>query len=120
MWSGRSPKPTQAFASWFQSSPANRRDVFLKATAVVDGKGQKLAAVMTSETGGTFGWGTFNAGLAANILREAAAAVAYPLGQVLATDTPGALSLAIVQPHRGHQERLCDRPEATDGVRPCE
>lgn len=39
----------------------------------------------------------FNAGLAASILREAAAAVTFPPGQVLATDTPGALSLAIRQ-----------------------
>jgi hypothetical protein len=40
----------------------------------------------------------FNAGFATSILREVAAAVTYPLGQVLATDTPGALSLAIRQP----------------------
>jgi hypothetical protein len=47
----------------------------------------------------------FNAGLAASILREAAAAVTFPPGQVLATDTPGALSLAIRQ-RRGGSSRL--------------
>jgi acyl-CoA reductase-like NAD-dependent aldehyde dehydrogenase len=88
----------EAFASWSQSSPSERRGVFLKAAAVVDGKAQKLAAAMTSETGGTLGWGMFNAGLAASILREGAAAVTSPLGQVLATDTAGALSLAVRQP----------------------
>lgn len=88
----------EAFAAWSQSSPADRRKVFLKAAEIVDNKAQELAAAMTSETGGTFGWGMFNAGLAANILREAAAAVTYPVGQVLATDTHGALSLAIRQP----------------------
>ena len=88
----------QAFSAWSQASPAERRGVFLKAAQLTDAKAQELAAAMTAETGGTFGWGMFNAGFAASILREAAAAVTFPLGQVLATDTPGALSLAIRQP----------------------
>jgi len=88
----------QAFASWSQSSPAERRGIFLKAADVMDAKAPELATAMTAETGGTFGWGMFNAGFASSILREAAAAVTFPLGQVLATDTPGALSLAIRQP----------------------
>ncbi|MGC2191449.1 MAG: aldehyde dehydrogenase family protein [Candidatus Dormiibacterota bacterium] len=89
---------SEAFASWSQSSPADRRRVFLKAADLMDARAQELAAAMTAETGGTFGWGMFNAGFASSILREAAAAVTVPLGQVLATDTPGALSLAIRQP----------------------
>jgi acyl-CoA reductase-like NAD-dependent aldehyde dehydrogenase len=88
----------QAFASWSQSSPTERRTVFLKAADLMNAKAQELTAAMAAETGGTFGWGMFNAGFAASILREAAASVTSPLGQVLATDTPGALSLAIRQP----------------------
>ncbi|HVB53350.1 MAG TPA: aldehyde dehydrogenase family protein [Candidatus Acidoferrales bacterium] len=88
----------EAFTSWSQTSPGERRGVFLKAADLMDAKAQELALAMTAETGGTFGWGMFNAGFAASILREAAASVTFPLGQVLATDTPGALSLAIRQP----------------------
>jgi len=88
----------KAFPSWSQSSPSERRSIFLKAADLMEAKAPELTAAMTAETGSTFGWGMFNAGFAASILREAAAATTHPLGQVLATDTPGALSLAIRQP----------------------
>ncbi len=88
----------QAFGPWSETPPGERRRIFLKAADLMESKSQDLAAAMTAETGSTFGWGMFNAGFASSILREAAAAVTYPLGQVLTSDTPGALSLAIRQP----------------------
>ncbi len=88
----------RAFSAWSQTTPSERRDVFLRAADVLGTRALDLAATMTAETGATFGWGMFNAGLAGNILREAAASTTYPVGQVLATDTPGALSLAIREP----------------------
>ncbi|MGH7643123.1 MAG: aldehyde dehydrogenase family protein [Candidatus Dormibacteria bacterium] len=103
--SGRAPdvgravaSAERAFPEWSRSAPGERRRIFLKAAELMDAQAQQLAQSITAETGGTFGWGMFNAGLAAGMLREAASATTYPLGQVLATDTPGALSLAVRQP----------------------
>ncbi|MGH7641203.1 MAG: aldehyde dehydrogenase family protein [Candidatus Dormibacteria bacterium] len=87
-----------AFPGWSATPPTERRAVFLRAAELMQAKSQQLAQTMTEETGSTMGWGMFNAGFAANILREAAAATTYPEGQVLASDTPGALSLGIRQP----------------------
>ncbi|MGH7610732.1 MAG: aldehyde dehydrogenase family protein, partial [Candidatus Dormibacteria bacterium] len=88
----------RAFPAWSESPPSQRRGILLKAAELMEAKAPELAQSMTSETGGTFGWGMFNSALAAGMLREAAAATSAPLGQVLATDTPGALSLAVRQP----------------------
>ncbi len=89
---------SRAFPSWSVSAPSERRRIFLKAADLMESKAESLASILTSETGGTFGWGMFNAGFAVAILREAAAATTGPLGQVLATDTPRALSLSLRQP----------------------
>ncbi len=55
-------------------------------------------ALMASETGGALGWSLFNVGLAASMLREAAALTTLPVGEVLAGADPGAMSLAIRRP----------------------
>ena len=89
---------SRAFPSWSATAPSERRRLFLKTADLMESKAESLAALLTSETGGTFGWGMFNAGFAVSILREAAAATTGPMGQVLATDTPRALSLSLRQP----------------------
>ncbi len=53
---------------------------------------------MAQEVGGVAGWAGFNVMLAANMLREAASAATAPIGEVLTTDTPGQLSLAVREP----------------------
>jgi acyl-CoA reductase-like NAD-dependent aldehyde dehydrogenase len=53
---------------------------------------------MASETGGTYGWSLFNVGLAAGMLREAGSLTTTPIGEVLATNNPDALSFAVRQP----------------------
>ena len=88
----------RAFPSWSATAPSERRRIFLKAADLMESKAESLSSILTSETGGTFGWGMFNAGFAVSILREVAAATTGPLGQVLATDTPRALSLSLRQP----------------------
>ena len=88
----------RAFGSWSTSAPSDRRRIFLKAADLMESKAESMSAILTSETGATFGWGMFNAGFAVQILREAAGATTAALGQVLATDTPNALSLSLRQP----------------------
>jgi acyl-CoA reductase-like NAD-dependent aldehyde dehydrogenase len=87
-----------AFASWSVTSPSERRRILSRAADLLEERGPDAAAVMGRETGGTFGWGMFNVGLAVSMFRESAALVTTPIGEVLATDNPDALSLAIRQP----------------------
>jgi acyl-CoA reductase-like NAD-dependent aldehyde dehydrogenase len=87
-----------AFAGWSATGPSQRRRILSRAADLLEERGTAAAALMGGETGGTFGWSMFNVGLAAGMLREAAALTTTPLGEVLATDNPDALSLGIRQP----------------------
>ncbi|GAA3437527.1 aldehyde dehydrogenase [Kutzneria kofuensis] len=88
----------QAFPAWSATSPAARRRIFLKAADIMETKADEAVALMAEEVGGVAGWAHFNLGLAAGILRDAAAAIGQPLGEVLSTETEGQLSLALREP----------------------
>jgi benzaldehyde dehydrogenase (NAD) len=53
---------------------------------------------VTSETGATAGWTHFNVHLAAGMLREAASMTSQISGEVIPSDVPGNLAMAIRQP----------------------
>ncbi|MEV7981257.1 aldehyde dehydrogenase family protein [Streptomyces sp. NPDC086519] len=87
-----------AFAGWAALAPFARRRIFLDAADLMEERGEQAVELMAAEVGGTRGWALFNVGLAANILREAAAAITAPRGDVLTTQEPGGLSLAVREP----------------------
>ncbi|MGW6932211.1 aldehyde dehydrogenase family protein [Lentzea sp. NPDC054927] len=88
----------EAFAQWAATSPSQRRGILLKAADDLEARTSEVVNLMANEVGGVGGWAGFNVMLAANVLREAAAAVTQPVGEVLTTETPGQLSLAIREP----------------------
>ena len=53
---------------------------------------------MATETGATAGWAGFNVGLAAGMLREAAAMTTQISGEVIPSDKPGCIAMAVRQP----------------------
>ncbi|OEU88917.1 salicylaldehyde dehydrogenase [Streptomyces abyssalis] len=87
-----------AFPSWAATGPAERRAVFLKAADILDSRGEEAATVMAQEAGGSRPWALFNVQLASGMLREAAAAVTAPQGEVLTPQDDGTLSLAVREP----------------------
>lgn len=87
-----------AFEEWAALAPFARRAILLKAADLLDGKGDQVADLMANEAGGTRPWAHFNVYLAANMLREAAAAVTAPRGEVLSAQEQGALGLAVREP----------------------
>ena len=89
---------SDALPGWAATPPTGRQRLLLRAADLVEERADQAAALMTAETGATGGWAMFNVGLAASIFREAAAAATRPIGEVLATDNPGALALAVRQP----------------------
>jgi acyl-CoA reductase-like NAD-dependent aldehyde dehydrogenase len=87
-----------AFEQWAALAPFARRAILHKAADLLEGRSEQIADIMAREVGGTRPWAYFNVALAANMLREAAAAVTAPRGEVLATQKEGALSLAVREP----------------------
>jgi vanillin dehydrogenase len=83
-----------AFEAWGFGPPAARREVLTKAADLLSERAEQIAAIVTEETGGTFGWGMFNCQLASGMLREAGAQAYAAVGQVIPSDIPGATAIA--------------------------
>jgi len=87
-----------AFQEWGRSAPAMRRKILLKAADLLEERAPEVAATVTAETGGTFGWGMFNCQLAAGMLREAGAQAYGLVGEVIPSDVPGKLAMGVRAP----------------------
>jgi len=87
-----------AFPVWAAQSPNARRAVLVKAAAALEAKKDQFVAAMMAETGSTAGWALFNLGLAAGIVREAAAITTQITGEVIPSDKPGCLAMALKEP----------------------
>lgn len=87
-----------AFPAWSETGPSQRRLVLLKAADILASKTAQFIELMAAETGATAGWAGFNVSLAAGMLREAAAMTTQISGEVIPSDKPGCLSMAIRQP----------------------
>jgi vanillin dehydrogenase len=87
-----------AFPKWAALGPNERRHRLLKAADLIEARAPDFAAFGLAETGATLGWGHFNVHFAANLLREAAAMTTQVTGEVIPTDVPGSLAMAIRQP----------------------
>jgi vanillin dehydrogenase len=87
-----------AFTEWSSTPPGQRRAVLTKAADLLMERAPELAATLTEEVGGTFGWGMFNCDLASRMLREAAAQTYSVTGEVIPSDVPGALAMGVRQP----------------------
>jgi acyl-CoA reductase-like NAD-dependent aldehyde dehydrogenase len=87
-----------AFPAWSQTGPGERRAMLLRAADALEARTADFIRVMAAETGATAGWAGFNAKLAADMLREAAAMTTQVTGEVIPSDKPGCLAMAIRQP----------------------
>jgi len=87
-----------AFPEWSGTSPGGRRKLLSAAADLLMERAPDIAAIMTEEVGGTFGWGMFNCDLAARMLREAAAQTYSVVGEVIPSDVPGSLAMGVRQP----------------------
>ncbi|WJR77759.1 aldehyde dehydrogenase [Bradyrhizobium sp. NP1] len=88
----------RAFPAWSAVAPTARRMLLLKAADAMQARSDAFAALMTAETGATAPWAHFNVMLAANMLREAAAMTTQVSGEVIPSDKPGTLALAVRKP----------------------
>jgi acyl-CoA reductase-like NAD-dependent aldehyde dehydrogenase len=88
----------EGFKVWSQTPLSQRRAILWKAAELLEARAPDVAAMMTRESGSTFGWGMFNAFFAASLFREAAASVTQITGDIIPSDVPGVTSMAVRQP----------------------
>lgn len=88
----------KAFPAWSALGPNERRTLLNKAADALAAKTPEFIARMAAEIGATAGWAGFNAHLAAGMLREAAAMTTQIGGEVIPSDKPGCISMAVRQP----------------------
>jgi len=87
-----------AFPAWSKVGPNERRALLSKAADALLGLTDQFIDAMVSEIGATEGWARFNIGLAASMLREAAAITTQVKGETIPSDKPGCLAIAVRQP----------------------
>ncbi|MAD10135.1 MAG: salicylaldehyde dehydrogenase [Alteromonas sp.] len=91
-------KAQQGFEAWSKVGPNARRAVLQKAATALESKQEAFVAAMMGETGATAGWAMFNLMLAASMLREASALTTQISGEVIPSDKPGCMAMALREP----------------------
>jgi len=87
-----------AFPAWAAQGPGARRALLMKAADALWARKDAFVAAMIAETGATIGWAMFNIELAAGVVREAAAITTQIAGEVIPSDKPGCIALALKEP----------------------
>jgi len=88
----------KAFFEWSKTGPNARRAVLTKAAAALEARADDFIDAMKGEIGATEGWARFNLMLAASMVREAAALTTQIGGEVIPSDKPGCLAMALREP----------------------
>jgi benzaldehyde dehydrogenase (NAD) len=88
----------RGFEAWSAMGPNARRTVLLAAAENLQSKQADFVDAMMNEIGATAGWAMFNLGLAASMLREAASITTQISGEVIPSDKPGLLAMAVREP----------------------
>lgn len=88
----------EGFGAWAAMGPNARRATLLKAADALEARSAAFVDAMMKEIGATAGWAMFNLGLAAGIVREAAAMTTQVGGETIPSDKPGCLAMTIREP----------------------
>jgi len=87
-----------AFPLWSALGPNARRALLNNAAAELEARGDAFVEAMAAELRASDPWSRFNVMLGAGMVREAAALTTQITGEVIPSDKPGLLSLALREP----------------------
>jgi acyl-CoA reductase-like NAD-dependent aldehyde dehydrogenase len=87
-----------AFPIWSALGPNARRALLNQAAAELDSRAEAFVEAMASELRASEPWARFNVMLGAGMVREAAALTTQITGEVIPSDKPGLLSMALREP----------------------
>jgi len=87
-----------AFPAWSVLGPNARRSLLNRAAGEIEARADRFVETMADELRASEPWGRFNVMLGAGMVREAAALTTQITGEVIPSDKPGLLSLALREP----------------------
>ena len=87
-----------AFPAWSALGPNARRAVLGKAADALAARADQFVDAMMGEIGATEGWARFNLMLGVSMVREAASLTTQIGGEVIPSDKPGCIAMAIREP----------------------
>ena len=87
-----------AFPAWAATGPNARRALLTKAAAALEARSDAFVEAMANEIGSTRGWAMFNVMLATGMIREAASITTQIAGEVIPSDKPGCIAMALREP----------------------
>src|SRR5690348_16179061 len=87
-----------AFESWSKLGPNARRKLLNRAAEAIEARADRFVELMAEELRASEPWARFNVMLGAGMIREAAALTTQITGEVIPSDKPGLLSLALREP----------------------
>ncbi len=87
-----------AFPEWSNTPPSQRRKVLMAASEALRDRADDFVVAMAEEVGATEIWARFNVGLAADMLLEAASITTQITGEIIPSNRPGSMAMAIRQP----------------------
>jgi benzaldehyde dehydrogenase (NAD) len=87
-----------AFPAWAATPPAERAKVLARASELMMERQPDIAAIVTEETGGTFGWGMFNVQLGAGMLGYYASQAEELPEEQIESHIPGKNAKSVRQP----------------------
>jgi acyl-CoA reductase-like NAD-dependent aldehyde dehydrogenase len=87
-----------AFPVWSGLPPSERRAILNRAADLLVERTPEFVKAMALETGAAPMWATFNCKLGAAMLREAASLITQITGEVIPSDKPGFMAMAMRQP----------------------
>ncbi len=87
-----------AFPAWAATPPSERQRLFLKAADIVERRRQDIVAVMAAEAGTAAAFAGYQVKLVADQLRHASGWGFKPIGDVIPSDVPGRIALAVRKP----------------------
>ncbi len=88
----------RAFPAWSALGPNARRSLLNAAADALEARSDQFVTLMADELRASEPWARFNVQLGAGMLREAAALTTQIGGEVIPSDKPGLLSLALREP----------------------
>ncbi|WP_244615404.1 aldehyde dehydrogenase [Hoeflea sp. EC-HK425] len=87
-----------AFPAWSETGPAARRKMLTDAATSLNNRADDIVQAMKDEIGATEAWARFNVMLASNMLIEAASLTTQIKGEIIPSNRPGSMAMAIRQP----------------------
>ena len=87
-----------AFPAWSDLGPNARRSLLNRAADCLERRADEFVAAMREEVRASDPWARFNVQLGAGMVREAAALTTQITGEVIPSEKPGLLSLALREP----------------------